>query len=184
MQKKFAGLSLESMDLPAKWIGSLLGEVWRSGNHPIVLLSGQMGAGKTTFASKIVHSILDYVDSSTKHNALFVNSPTYTILNEYPLEGAKNETGEELSVYHFDLYRTHSEEEVSDLGFDDYWGKKGISIVEWWERSPSEFSQCKFRVIVAMEEDSEETRAMVVKLEDREWENCGARTASLISREF
>lgn len=92
--------------------------------NPVLLLSGDLGAGKTTFTSNFLKSY-----SSSIH----VNSPSYTILNEYKYE--------ESTIYHFDLYRLKTLDEVYDLGFDEIWGKTGISIVEWWEIAKDLFPQ-------------------------------------------
>ena len=84
--------------------------------NPVFLLSGEMGAGKTTFVSSFVHCI---------DQSLTVNSPTYTLMNEY-----NTSLG---TIYHFDLYRISKEQEIGNLGFEEIWGNSGISFVEWWK---------------------------------------------------
>lgn len=88
--------------------------------HIVVLMTGEMGAGKTTFLRKTL--------SLVSQNQT-INSPTYTLQNIY-----ETELGE---IHHFDLYRLKSVEEVSDLGFEEVWSKAGISFVEWWEKGGS-----------------------------------------------
>ncbi|MFB5650355.1 tRNA (adenosine(37)-N6)-threonylcarbamoyltransferase complex ATPase subunit type 1 TsaE [Leptospira wolffii] len=171
MQRQFKDLSLEELDIPAKVIAGLAGRVWKSGNYPILLLSGQMGAGKTTFSARIVFALLDFFGDPTDKKSIYINSPTYTILNEYPFALTKNDTGEPLTIYHFDLFRVGSEEEVGDLGFEEYWGTKGISLVEWWERAPSEFSNRKYTIRIRLEEEKEETRKIELELSGSEWKN-------------
>ncbi|MFQ5433119.1 MAG: tRNA (adenosine(37)-N6)-threonylcarbamoyltransferase complex ATPase subunit type 1 TsaE [Nitrospinota bacterium] len=80
-----------------------------------VCLYGELGAGKTCFARGIVSSL---------HNGLGtpVKSPTYTLLNIY--EG-------DPPIYHFDFYRIDNNDEIMELGLDEYWGGDGICIVEW-----------------------------------------------------
>ncbi len=95
-------------------LGALLGELLVSGD--VILLQGALGAGKTAFTQGIARGL--GVTST-------VNSPTFTILKEY--------VGR-LSLYHFDLYRIETPEEVSALGFEDYFGGDGVSVVEWAER--------------------------------------------------
>lgn len=85
----------------------------------IILLSGDLGAGKTTFAKGLAEGL------NIKNN---ITSPTFTILNEYP--------NGRLPLYHFDMYRLKSVEEAYGLGFEIYFNHKklpGIVIVEWAE---------------------------------------------------
>lgn len=79
----------------------------------ILLLEGEMGSGKTTF----VKSLLKHLECKDE-----VNSPTYAIVNEYQTK--------EFVVYHFDLHRLKDEEELLNIGFEEYLNK-GICIIEW-----------------------------------------------------
>lgn len=82
----------------------------------IVLLSGDLGAGKTTFAKGFARGL---------NISEIVTSPTFTILNEYSSNP---------KLYHFDMYRLSSKEEAYELGFEDYFAKNdGIILVEWAE---------------------------------------------------
>jgi tRNA threonylcarbamoyladenosine biosynthesis protein TsaE len=83
----------------------------------VVLLVGELGAGKTIFAKGIA-SGLGVRDIGQ------VSSPSYTILNIY--EG-------KFAIFHFDLYRLEKEEEILDLGWEDYLDS-GIVVVEWGEK--------------------------------------------------
>ena len=80
----------------------------------VILLDGDLGAGKTTFTQALAASlgILEVV-----------NSPTFSIVNEYDFP--------EGTLYHFDLYRLDEEEELFDIGFEEYFSKEGIIIIEW-----------------------------------------------------
>lgn len=81
----------------------------------IILLNGDLGAGKTTFAKSLLKSL------GVKEA---VTSPTFTIMKRYE--------GEKFSLNHFDLYRIESTEELEELGFDEYLSEpNAISIVEW-----------------------------------------------------
>ena len=82
----------------------------------IVLLNGDMGAGKSDFARGIIQS-LGYRGA--------VTSPTFTLMNEYPTEP---------NVYHFDLYRLKSYDQLYDIGYDEYVYSDGISLIEWSEK--------------------------------------------------
>ncbi len=82
--------------------------------YNILLLNGDLGAGKTTFTK----FLLARLGSSDE-----VSSPTYSIVNEYNTENGK--------VYHFDLYRMSSIEEVYDIGIEEYLYNGFLNIVEW-----------------------------------------------------
>ena len=80
----------------------------------IVCLSGDLGAGKTAFVQGIGEGL-----GIQEH----ITSPTYTIINEY-YSGS-------IPLYHFDVYRLGSPEEVLELGCDEYFFGEGISVIEW-----------------------------------------------------
>lgn len=83
----------------------------------VILLDGDLGAGKTHFVKGFVKALGD--DE-------LVTSPTFTIMNEY--------TDGKVNVYHFDMYRLSSMEEAINLGFEEYFDLKtlnGVSLVEW-----------------------------------------------------
>jgi tRNA threonylcarbamoyladenosine biosynthesis protein TsaE len=82
----------------------------------ILALSGDLGAGKTTFVQGLAQG-LDIKDP--------VQSPTFSILNIYP------------GLYHFDLYRLKNEADFLGLGFDEYFQKSGVCAIEWPERIPT-----------------------------------------------
>ena len=84
---------------------------------PILLLYGDLGAGKTTF-SQALFKALGTRDS--------VTSPTFNIVNTY-----HDLKGQEL--YHFDLYRIKHPAELSELGFEDYVDSGRITLIEWPE---------------------------------------------------
>lgn len=83
----------------------------------IVLLSGELGAGKTVFAKGIAAG-------AGVRNVHEVCSPSYTLVNVY--EGKHR-------IFHIDLYRLDREAEIRDLGWEDFLGE-GIVIVEWAEK--------------------------------------------------
>lgn len=85
----------------------------------IFLLDGPLGAGKSLFARGFIKSL------AGKH--IDVPSPTFTILQTYEtLKGP---------IWHFDLYRLHSPEEMIEIGWDDAVSSDGIVLVEWPERA-------------------------------------------------
>jgi tRNA threonylcarbamoyladenosine biosynthesis protein TsaE len=95
-------------------LGQTLGALLAPGD--VVLLVGDLGAGKTALTQGIGAGL---------SICGVINSPTFTILKEY--------TGR-LTLYHFDLYRIESPEEVFALGFEDYFSGEGVCVVEWAER--------------------------------------------------
>lgn len=92
-------------------------------NFPkIIVLSGDLGAGKTTFSKGFAKG-LDVKET--------VTSPTFTILNEY--------TDAKIPFFHFDMYRLNSVDEAYTLGFENYFDNKnlpGMVVVEWAENVP------------------------------------------------
>ena len=84
--------------------------------HNILLLKGNLGAGKTTFTQFLLKNL-----GSTDE----VSSPTYAIVNEY--DSAKGK------IFHFDLYRMKSIEEVYDIGIEEYLDNAYLCIIEWPE---------------------------------------------------
>ncbi|MGM9651517.1 MAG: tRNA (adenosine(37)-N6)-threonylcarbamoyltransferase complex ATPase subunit type 1 TsaE [Faecousia sp.] len=82
----------------------------------VVAYRGDLGAGKTAFTRGIAQGL-----GVTER----VTSPTYTIVNEY-LSGR-------IPLFHFDMYRLSSEEELFDIGWEDYLSRGGVCAVEWSE---------------------------------------------------
>ena len=83
----------------------------------VIAFTGDLGAGKTAFVRGLARG-LGVTDR--------VTSPTFTIVNEY--EGGR------LPLFHFDMYRLGSSEELFDIGWEDYLSRGGICAVEWSER--------------------------------------------------
>ncbi|MDR2568961.1 MAG: tRNA (adenosine(37)-N6)-threonylcarbamoyltransferase complex ATPase subunit type 1 TsaE [Oscillospiraceae bacterium] len=87
----------------------------------VIALYGDLGAGKTAFTRGLAAGL------GIKMN---VTSPTFTIVNEYP--GGT-------PLYHFDMYRLENENELFDIGWDDYLDRGGVCAVEWSEKVPGVF---------------------------------------------
>lgn len=96
-------------------LGARLAQVLTAG--AVVAFTGDLGAGKTAFVSGMARAL--GVEER-------VTSPTFTIVNEY--EGGR------LPLFHFDMYRLGSSEELFDIGWEDYLHRGGICAVEWSER--------------------------------------------------
>ncbi len=95
-------------------IGQALGQTLRGGE--IVAYTGDLGAGKTAFTRGLAKGL--GINMS-------VTSPTYTLVNEY--------TGGRLELFHFDMYRLSSSEDLFDIGWEDYLCRGGVCAVEWSE---------------------------------------------------
>jgi tRNA threonylcarbamoyladenosine biosynthesis protein TsaE len=85
----------------------------------IVLLTGDLGAGKTT----LVKGIAEAFEAAEQEE---VTSPTFTLVHEY--------RGPRVSVYHIDLYRIETEKELATLALDDLMDERAIMLIEWGEK--------------------------------------------------
>ena len=103
-------------------LGKCFGELALAGL--VVLLNGELGAGKTCFAQGVAMGL--GVSPETP-----VTSPTYTLLNIH--------LGR-LALYHFDLYRLSQVDDLADLGYDEFAEGEGLTLVEWADRMTDELS--------------------------------------------
>lgn len=94
-------------------LGHLLGSLCP--DSFVILLEGDLGSGKTCFTQGVARGL-------GVPPAIPVNSPTYTLMNQYPGR---------MEVSHFDLYRLASSDELIELDFDSYLFGGGVTIVEW-----------------------------------------------------
>jgi len=101
-----------------------------------ILLTGELGAGKTVFAKGIAAGL-------GMRDWARVCSPSFTIMNIYKARHP---------IYHFDLYRLEKSADILDLGWEDYLGR-GVVIVEWGERIP--FPLRAIRVEIKIGRDDE-----------------------------
>ena len=87
----------------------------------VVLLIGQLGAGKTTLAKGIVKGL-----GAAEPDE--VSSPTFTLIHEYGRDGR---------VYHVDLYRLDEPRELATLGLEELFEREAVVLIEWGERFPA-----------------------------------------------
>lgn len=99
---------------------------------------GKMGAGKTTFIKAVCEAL-----GVTE----VVNSPTFSIVNEY-----RSETTGEL-IYHFDFYRIKKLDEVYDMGYEDYFYSGAVCFIEWPELIEELLPSDAVKVEIAEQED-------------------------------
>ncbi len=112
---KSARISLPNLDQTISF-GRHIGTIAQPGD--VILLTGDLGAGKTTLTQAIGKGL--EVDPSC-----YITSPTFSLLHEYPGR---------LPLYHMDLYRLAGEEEIEELGFEEYIYGHGLTIIEWPDR--------------------------------------------------
>lgn len=104
----------------------------------VVLLIGDLGAGKTTLTKGIVEGLGAAAADD-------VTSPTYTIVHEY---------GVPTRVYHVDLYRLDTAEEVKALGFEEILERDALILIEWGERFPNLLPADRVEITLAPLDDS------------------------------
>lgn len=107
-------------------------------NHSIVALQGDLGVGKTTF----VKALMKYLGSDD-----LVNSPTFSIVNEYMSARGM--------VYHMDLYRLESIDELLDIGFEEYIDSGELCIIEWPELAFPILKDSCILISISMNEENE-----------------------------
>ena len=122
-------------------LGQRLGETLRGGE--VVAYLGELGAGKTAFTRGLARGL---------GISMRVTSPTYTIVNEY--------TGGRLPLFHFDMYRLGSEEELFDIGWEDYLARGGVCAVEWSENVSGAMEDA---ITVRIEKTSDEGRKITIE---------------------
>jgi len=113
------------------------------GGGEVVLLTGELGAGKTAFVRGLARGL--------GANPEEVSSPTFTIVQEY--------AGESVTLYHVDLYRLEPAE-IDDLGLDDLVAGDGIVAIEWaerWKGRPDDVTE------VRIEDPGEDRRTISIR---------------------
>lgn len=122
-------------------IGAALGKLLQPGT--VIAYEGDLGAGKTAFTRGLAMG-LGSCDP--------VTSPTYTIVNEY--------LGGRLPLFHFDMYRLRSAEDLWDIGWDDYLDRGGVCAVEWSENVRAALED---PIFVRIEKTGEDSRRITIE---------------------
>ena len=122
-------------------IGARLGKLLTSGT--VLAYEGDLGAGKTAFTRGLARG-LGAQD--------MVTSPTYTIVNEY-LSGR-------LPLFHFDMYRLASSDDLWDIGWEDYLDRGGVCAVEWSENVADALEDA---IRVRIEKIGDESRRITIE---------------------
>jgi len=115
------------------------------GEHRVIAFYGEMGVGKTTLIKELCTQFgVDDV----------ANSPTFSIVNEYLTQ--KGET-----LYHFDFYRIEEEEEVYDLGYEDYFYSGNYCFIEWPENISNLLPENTVKVKITLDNKNNRMIAVV-----------------------
>jgi tRNA threonylcarbamoyladenosine biosynthesis protein TsaE len=122
-------------------IGAALAKILAPGT--VIAYRGDLGAGKTAFTRGLARGL--------GFNEL-VTSPTYTIVNEY--------LGGRLPLFHFDMYRLHSADDLWDIGWEDYLERGGICAVEWSENVADALED---PIVITIEKLGEDTRRITLE---------------------
>ena len=109
----------------------------------VIAYRGDLGAGKTAFTRGLARG-LGYLEP--------VTSPTYTVCNEY--------LGGRLPLFHFDMYRLRSADDLWDIGWEDYLDRNGVCAVEWSENVEEALEGA---ISVTIEKTGEESRKITIE---------------------
>jgi tRNA threonylcarbamoyladenosine biosynthesis protein TsaE len=141
MFESMSGVFESTTEAETEAIGEALGNTLTAG--AVVLLFGDLGAGKTAFVRGVARGVGADPDE--------VSSPTFTIVQEY--------SGRSATLYHVDLYRLDTAE-IDDLGLDDLVSSDGIVAIEWadrWTGRPDDVTE------VRLEHRGEDRRAIHIR---------------------
>ena len=122
-------------------VGAALSKVLSPGT--VIAYRGDLGAGKTAFTRGLARG-LGVADP--------VTSPTYTIVNEY--------LGGRMPLFHFDMYRLHSSDDLWDIGWEDYLERGGICAVDWSENVADAMEDA---ITVTIEKLGEDSRRITIE---------------------
>ena len=113
-----------------------------------IALRGEMGVGKTAF----VRGFASYFE------IYGVKSPTYTVVNEY--RGKCN-------IFHFDMYRIESEDDLLSIGFDDYVRRRGYAIAEWSENVWDYLPEDLISVTISRSDKDTDSRIIEILMDEK-----------------
>lgn len=111
----------------------------------IIVLSGELGSGKTKF----VQGVLEYFDLADE-----ISSPTFTIVNEY--------IKDDINIYHFDVYRLADTDEFYAMGGDEYF-QNGICLIEWGEIIESILPEHYTKITFKKNNDNVDYRELLIE---------------------
>ena len=129
---KFVAPQPEDLKAAAHWL------IQQKDTAPVIAFYGPMGAGKTT----LIKSLCKLLHVSDE-----VNSPTFSIVNEYL-------TKQDASVFHFDFYRINKIEEAYDIGYENYFYSGNLCLIEWPEKIVQLLPERHVEVLIEPDEDT------------------------------
>ena len=154
------GNSLVLPDIAATaLLGNRLGELAENGD--VILLHGDLGAGKTTLTQAIAVGL--EVDPTQ-----YVTSPSFTLMHEY---------SGRIGLYHMDCYRLAGEDDIEGAGLAEYIGGSGVTVIEWPDRLGS-FTPVQ-RLDITLEIGENEERHCELAAHGEQWQD---RLALLLGR--
>ena len=122
-------------------VGAALGKILKPGT--VIAYRGDLGAGKTAFTRGLARGL---------GSSEMVTSPTYTIVNEY--------LGGRMPLFHFDMYRLASSDDLWDIGWEDYLDRNGVCAVEWSENVEDALED---PIIITIEKLGEDSRRITIE---------------------
>ena len=129
-------------------LGQRLAERLQPGD--VIAYTGDLGAGKTAFTRGLARGL-----GITER----ITSPTFTIVNEYQ--------GGRLPLFHFDMYRLGSSDELYEIGWEDYLARGGVCAVEWSEIMADALEEDCIRVDIRQGDTENQRKITVEGVEDR-----------------
>ena len=112
----------------------------------VLTLDGDLGAGKTAFTGGLAMGL---------GIETYVTSPTFTIVNEY--------RGGSVPLFHFDVYRLESMDDLYDIGWEDYVSQGGICVVEWADIVRDELELPYYEIRITKLSDNEDSRQISIE---------------------
>lgn len=142
-------ITLETLE-KTQLLGKLLGEYAIPGD--VYCLDGDLGAGKTTLTQAIAKGL------AVPEN-YYITSPTFNILHEYPGR---------IPLYHMDLYRIEGEDGVIDMGLEEFFYLKGLTVIEWSRKAQQILPDNSLSLHIAIAEF--ESREVVCEYRNKYWQ--------------
>jgi len=124
-----------------KNIGKEVGKLAKPGD--LLAFYGELGTGKTCFIQGISQE-LEVKD--------YVTSPSFTIINEY--QG-------KIPIYHFDLFRLNNEEEILELGYQEYFYGEGLTLIEWAEKIEQLLPKEHIKIVIKFKDRDKRTISFI-----------------------
>lgn len=142
MKREFIVSKIEDLEQVAQVVTEYFGE------FEVYALEGEMGSGKTAFM-RALGKLLNVKEE--------VNSPTYNLVNEYSIDNSI------MRIFHFDLFRLKSIEELTDIGFEEYLYAPDVYVfAEWWQMAESIIQQTDY-ILVRFEKTEDTTRKITIE---------------------